>query len=126
MHVRTRCRVEGSVPLCCRFVTGAGVLGRREQDWHVWRIAVRGELHMRLIFAPSTGLAPVLAVALLSAASTTSIAQNNEHEWQKSYPLSGSASLTVETGDSNLNVHSCGECKAIQIRVLSGRNLNQY
>jgi hypothetical protein len=81
---------------------------------------------MRLIFAPSAGLAPVLAAALLSAASTTSIAQNNEHEWQKNYPLSGSASLTVETGDSHLNIHSCGECKAIQIHVHSGRDLSQY
>lgn len=81
---------------------------------------------MRLIFAPSTGLASVLAVALFSAASSSSFAQNNEHDWQKDYPLSGSSSLTVETGDSNLNIHSCGECKAIQVRVHSGRDLNQY
>jgi hypothetical protein len=81
---------------------------------------------MHLIFAQSAGLVPVLAVALLSAASTTSIAQNNEHQWEKSYSLSGSASLTIETGDSHLNIHSCGECKAIQIHVQSGRGLNQY
>jgi hypothetical protein len=84
------------------------------------------ENSMRLIFAPSAGLAPVLAVAMLAAASTSSIAQNNEHEWQKDYPLSGRASLTVETGDSHLNIHSCGDCKAIQIRVNSGRSLSQY
>jgi len=81
---------------------------------------------MRLKSIPSIGLAQVLAVALLSAASASSFAQSNEHEWQKDYSLSGSASLTVETGDSNLNIHSCGECKAIQVRVHSGRNLNQY
>ena len=81
---------------------------------------------MRVKSIPSIGFAPVLVVALFSAASTSSFAQNNEHEWQKSYPLSGSASLTVETGDSNLNIHSCGACKAIQVRVHSGRNLNQY
>ncbi len=81
---------------------------------------------MRLILAPSAGFVPVLAVALLSAASTSSIAQNSEHEWQKSYPLSGSAALTVETGDSHLDIHSCGECTAIQIRAHSGRSLSQY
>jgi hypothetical protein len=81
---------------------------------------------MRLKSIPSIGFSSVLAVALLSSASTVSIAQNDAHEWAKSYPLSGSASLTVETGDSNLNIHSCGECKAIQIHVQSGRDLNQY
>ncbi len=81
---------------------------------------------MRHISARYTGLAPILSVALLAAASSTSFGQSSEHGWQKDYPLAGSASLTVETGDSNLDVHSCGECKAIQVRVRSERNLDQY
>ena len=81
---------------------------------------------MRLKSIPSIGLAPVLAVALFSAASTSSFAQDNEHEWQKDYSLSGSASLTVETGDSNLKIRSCGDCKTINVKVHSERELSQY
>jgi hypothetical protein len=81
---------------------------------------------MRLKSISSIGFAPVVALALLSVAPSNLFAQNGEHEWEKSYALSGSASLTVETGDSHLNIHSCGECKAIQIRVLYGRDVNQY
>jgi len=81
---------------------------------------------MRPMCARFTGLARVLAVAFLSAAASSSFGQNNEHDWQKDYPLTGSASLTVQTGDSHLNIHPCGECKAIQVRVHSGRDLSRY
>lgn len=53
-------------------------------------------------------LAPVLAL--------TTITVLAESDWQKSYPVSGKASLTVSTGDASTEVHSCG-CREIRIRV---------
>lgn len=53
-------------------------------------------------------LAPVLAL--------TTIAALAESDWQKSYPVSGKASLTVGTGDASTEVHSCG-CREVRIRV---------
>lgn len=53
-------------------------------------------------------LAPVLAL--------TPIAALAESDWQKSYPVSGKASLTVSTGDASTEVHSCG-CREVRIRV---------
>ena len=53
-------------------------------------------------------LAPVLALTATAALA--------ESDWQKSYPVSGKASLTVSTGDASTEVHSCG-CREIRIRV---------
>ena len=38
-------------------------------------------------------------------------------DWQKSYPVSGKPSLTLSTGDSSSDVHACGDCREIRIRV---------
>jgi DUF4097 and DUF4098 domain-containing protein YvlB len=54
---------------------------------------------------------PAFAVATFAASSGTA-----ESDWQKSYPVSGKASLTVSTGDASTDVHSCG-CREIRIRV---------
>lgn len=40
-----------------------------------------------------------------------------ESDWQKSYPVSARPSLSVTTGDSSVDVHPCGGCREIKIRV---------
>jgi hypothetical protein len=80
---------------------------------------------MRLTSTRSLVLVPALAIVFLSSA-TCALAQNTESDWQKDYSLSGNASLTIETSDSHLDIHSCGECKTIQIKVHSGRKLSLY
>ncbi len=53
-------------------------------------------------------------------------AQDSEHTWQKSYSVSAKPVLTLETADSNLEVHSCGDCRSVRIHVDSGRKLSNY
>ena len=53
------------------------------------------------------------AVPVLALAATAALAQS---DWQKTYPLSGKASLTVSTGDASTEVRSCA-CREIRIRV---------
>jgi len=49
-----------------------------------------------------------------------------ESPWQKSYPVSGKPSLTATTGDSSLEIHSCG-CSEVRIRVeWNDRNSGEY
>lgn len=52
----------------------------------------------------------VLGLATVSRASA-------ETDWHKAYPVSGKPSVTVTTGDASLDVHACGSCQAVQIRV---------
>ncbi|HEY7402893.1 MAG TPA: DUF4097 family beta strand repeat-containing protein, partial [Candidatus Angelobacter sp.] len=65
-----------------------------------------------------------LSAAALAASQT--LAQTSEHDWTKTYSVSGKPSLTVETGDSNLKIHSCGACKAVNIKVHTDRKLSDY
>ena len=67
-----------------------------------------------------------LAAACLAAASSSTFAQTSEHEWQKQYSLSGKPSLTLETGDSSVDIRSCGDCKTMHIHVETGLNLDKY
>ncbi len=53
------------------------------------------------------------ALALMAAA----VASAQSGDWQKSYAVSGKASLAVSTGDASVDVHSCGACRAVQVRV---------
>jgi DUF4097 and DUF4098 domain-containing protein YvlB len=57
--------------------------------------------------------APVAAIVF---ATSTSFAQTDSH-WDKSYTLSGQPTLVLKTGDSNLNIKSCGSCQAVRITV---------
>jgi hypothetical protein len=82
-------------------------------------------LSARLSARPA-GCFAVAAAAALSFATVPAPAQATGHDWQKSYSLSGSASLTIETGDSGLDIQSCGDCKAIRIQVHSGHELSNY
>ena len=81
---------------------------------------------MPIASARSAGLALTLAAAVVFTASCSARAQNSEHEWQKEYPVSGSPSLTIETADSNLDIHSCGDCKTIRIHVHSDEKLSNF
>jgi Putative adhesin len=80
---------------------------------------------MRLASARPVVLVPALTLVFFASASRL-VAQNGDKEWQKDYSLSGSAALTIETGDSHLDIHSCGDCKAIRIHVLAGESLTKF
>ena len=59
--------------------------------------------------------------------SLTALAQDSDHSWSKSYPVSGKPTLTFETGDANVAIHPCGDCGAIRIQIeLEGRKLSDY
>ena len=76
---------------------------------------------------PSARLASgALAAAATLFLASPALAQVSGHDWQKTYSVNGSASLTIETGDSGLNIQSCGDCKEIRVQVHSGRDLNEY
>jgi hypothetical protein len=65
-------------------------------------------------------------IATLSLAAIPAFAQLSGHDWQKSYPVGASPSLTVQTGDTALEIEPCGECKEIRIQVHATRDLNEY
>ena len=67
---------------------------------------------MRVLRLVSTS---VSALALLAGAFAA--AQSSSTEWQKSYSVSGRASVYVSSGDASLEVHSCGSCSQVQVRV---------
>src|ERR1700761_2705873 len=75
----------------------------------------------RLLFPASTLLALLGTFVAQSA-----FAQNTDHDWEKTYSISGKPSLTVETSDSHLDLRSCGDCKAIHIKIHSGQKLSEY
>jgi DUF4097 and DUF4098 domain-containing protein YvlB len=64
--------------------------------------------HLRLV--------PASLAASLFAAGALAFGQANG-DWQKSYPVSGKASLTVSTGDASLEVRSCSGCSDVRIQV---------
>jgi hypothetical protein len=68
----------------------------------------------------------LFAVAAVSLISIPALAQASGHDWQKTYAVSGSPSLTIETADSGLEIGSCGDCKEIRVAVHATRDLNQY
>jgi len=55
----------------------------------------------------------VSTIMVFSAAAGAAQADN----WQKSYPVSGKASLTLGTGDASVELRSCGECREIRVSV---------
>jgi len=62
-------------------------------------------------------LFPVCVPALALVAGAIASAQAGGGDWQKSYPVSGKASLTLSSGDASVEVRSCGECREVRIRV---------
>jgi hypothetical protein len=73
-----------------------------------------------------TKYVPALAVlAVLS--SLTGLAQDADHSWSRTYPVSGKPTLTLETADASVEFHPCGDCHEIRIHVeLVGRKLSDY
>jgi hypothetical protein len=60
----------------------------------------------------------VLCVSVLTvAACGIYSAQASGEDWQKSYPISGKASLTISTGDAGVELRACGECREVRVRV---------
>lgn len=62
-------------------------------------------------------LVPMCLPVLALAAGICVSAQASAQDWQKSYPVSGKASLTASTGDASLQVASCGECREVKVRI---------
>jgi hypothetical protein len=90
-------------------------------------LTVFSEVRMDSIWNRPAGSHVVFSAALLMLASASAIGQGTGHEWQKVYPISGGGTaLTIETGDSGLDITSCGGCKSIQVHVESTRNLSEY
>jgi len=65
----------------------------------------------------SVRLVTICLPALALTAGICASAQAGGGDWQKSYPVSGRASVTLSSGDASVEVHSCGECRAVRVGV---------
>ena len=74
----------------------------------------------------SARLSAHVALAAATLLSFPALAQTSGHDWQKTYSVNGSPSLTIATSDSGLEIASCGECKEIRVQVHAVRDLNEY
>ena len=73
-----------------------------------------------------TKLALTLASLALLPALTT-LAQDSDHSWSKTYPVTGKPTLIFETSDASVDFHPCGDCHQIGIHVeVVGRKLSDY
>lgn len=68
----------------------------------------------------------LLTLSAVALTASQALAQTSDHDWAKTYSISGKPTLTIETGDSNLRIHSCGACKAINVKVHTDRKLSEY
>jgi DUF4097 and DUF4098 domain-containing protein YvlB len=94
---------------------------------NILRGSRKQEITMSFPATRSTGFAASVAAVALSFASSAALAQSSDKDWQKVYAVSGgSASLTVETGDSGLEIRSCGDCKEIRVHVETNRKLSEF
>ena len=65
------------------------------------------------------------ALALLTA--SAAIAQDADHSWSKTYPVTGKPTLDFETSDATVDIHPCGDCHEIRIHIeLVGHTLSDY
>jgi hypothetical protein len=68
---------------------------------------------------------PLAALAVLS--SLTGLAQDPDHSWSRTYPVSGKPTLTLETSDAGVEFRPCGDCHEIRIHIeVVGRKLSDY
>jgi hypothetical protein len=69
-----------------------------------------------------------LALAALAVLpSLTALAQDADHSWSRTYPVTGKPTLTLETSDAGVAFRSCGDCHEIRIRIeVVGRKLSDY
>lgn len=69
----------------------------------------------------------LVPAALLVLAASAALAQDSEHSWSKTYPLSGKPTLVFETGDAGVDIHACTSCHEIRIHVdVEGKKLSDY
>lgn len=54
---------------------------------------------------------------LVLMASVFASAQAGGGDWRKSYPITGKAALTLNTGDASVELRSCGDCREVRIGV---------
>jgi hypothetical protein len=67
-----------------------------------------------------------LALSALLVSGAAASAQSDT-TWDKSYSVSGQPTLFLSTGDSHLNIHSCGSCQAVHIHVTTeNTSLSRY
>jgi hypothetical protein len=68
---------------------------------------------------------PLAALAVFS--SLTGLAQDPDHSWSRTYPVTGKPTLTLETSDAGVEFRPCGDCHEIRIHVeVVGRKLSDY
>jgi hypothetical protein len=69
-----------------------------------------------------------LALAALAILTPlTGLAQDPDHSWSRTYPVTARPTLTLETSDAGVEFHPCGDCHEIRIHVeLVGRKLSDY
>jgi hypothetical protein len=68
---------------------------------------------------------PLAGLAILS--SLTAVAQDPDHSWSKTYPVTGKPTLTLETADAGVEFRPCGDCHEIRIHVeVEGRKMSDY
>jgi hypothetical protein len=65
---------------------------------------------------PRLSSVSILAPALLGCCCVLT-AHADPGDWQKSYPVAGKPSLTLSSGDASVEVHSCGTCREVRVRV---------
>ena len=64
-------------------------------------------------------------LAVLS--SLTALAQDPDHSWSRTYPVTGKPTLTLETADAGVEFRPCGDCHEIRIHIeVVGRKLSNY
>lgn len=68
----------------------------------------------------------LFALSAVALTASQGLAQTSDHDWTKTYSVSGKPSLTIETSDSNLKISSCGDCKTVNVKVHSERKLSEY
>jgi hypothetical protein len=64
-------------------------------------------------------------LAVLS--SLTALAQDPDHSWSRTYPVTGKPTLTLETADAGVEFRPCGDCHEIRIHIeVVGRKMSDY
>ena len=64
-------------------------------------------------------------LAILS--SLTALAQDPDHSWSRTYPVTGKPTLTLETADAGVEFRPCGDCHEIRIHIeVVGRKMSDY
>jgi len=98
----------------------------RKREWRMgWCIGLRqGTNQLPVAYWNTRGVTmrelrfvPIYVVGLALMAGGDGFAQTGGGDWVKSYAVAGKASVTLATGDAGMEVHSCGTCGAVRVRV---------